>query len=247
MHPMKYQLLFTIIFCFAGPAGAQLSDSARFAFEYSGTGIINNTDISHSFIFRNALGADVKMGDWYLNNDLSWIYGKSNRLKSNDDVQAVVDLNYRKESTKYVVWVLGTYDKSYSLKINKRLQYGGGVSYNILNKNDNRINISDGILHEESNLLLRSGENDIYQTWRNSLRLKYRFHLKEIIVISGTHFIQHSLSEKEDYNIRSQSDLSLRLYKWISFTTSVIYNKINRLKSENFLLTVGLTARKNFR
>lgn len=60
MNPMKDQLLFIIIFYFAGPPSAQLSDSVRFAFEYSGTGIINNTDISHSFIFRNAPGADVK-------------------------------------------------------------------------------------------------------------------------------------------------------------------------------------------
>ena len=244
---MKCWLSAIILLALFNTAEAQLSDTTRYYFEYAGTGIINNTEISHSYIFRNAVGADFKIGDWYLNNDLSFIYGKANHLKTNKDIQGVIDLNYKKKSTEYVIWVLATYDKSYSLKINKRLQYGGGLSYNILNKNNNRINISDGILREESNLLMKTGENDIYQTWRNSLRLKYSFHIKEVFTISGMHFIQHSFSEKSDYNIRSQSELSLRLYKWVSFTTSVIFNKINRLQTENFLLTVGLSARKSFR
>jgi hypothetical protein len=176
----------------------------------------------------------------------SWIYGEINDALSNNDFESLVDLNYKRDSSKLVYWVLGTFDKSYSLKINRRFQFGGGLSYDIIRNAKNRINISDGLLFESGDLTLATGVKDYHETWRNSLRLKYVFRIKDIFSISGTHFLQNSLASWSDYNIKSSSALTLKIYKWVGFTTVLNYNKINRLKTENMLVTVGLTLQTYF-
>jgi hypothetical protein len=227
-------------------ANGQFTDSARHFVGYSGTGIINNTETSHSHVFRNVFQAGFNYGSTSGNAMFGWVYGKLNKVRSNNDFESAVDIDYRIDSSKFKVWVLGTYDKSLSLKINQRLQAGSGVSYDVYRKGNNRLNISDGILYESSDLLLPGDVNDIYHTWRNSFRVKYTVHVKQLLQLSGTHFLQNSLSDGSDYNIRSQSALSVKVFSFVSFTTAVTYNKINRLDRQNFLLTVGLAMQKYF-
>lgn len=225
---------------------AQFTDSARHFVSYSGTGIINNTETTHSHVFRNVFQAGFNYGSTAGNGMFGWVYGKLNKIRSNNDYESAIDIDYRIDNTKFKVWVLGTYDKSLSLKINKRVQTGSGLSYDVYRKNNNRLNISDGILYESSDLLLPGDVNDVYQTWRNSLRVKYTVHINELLQLAGTHFLQNSFSDGNDYNIRSQSALSVKIFSFVSFTTAVTYNKINRLDRENFLLTVGLAMQKYF-
>jgi hypothetical protein len=150
------------------------------------------------------------------------------------------------DSTRFVVWALGNYDKSFSLRINNRTQWGTGLSYDIIRTDKNRLNISDGILYETSDLRVSDTMNTVYRTWRNSLRLKYVFNIKDLVIINGTHFLQNSLSQKGDYNVRTDFSLSLKLYKWISFTGALTYNLVNRLRRENILFTLGLSVDKYF-
>lgn len=242
---MKYAAFTFLLFC-CFSCFSQFSDSARHFLGYTGTGIINNTEISHSYVFRNSLQAGLNRNNASASGSFTWVYGKLNKLKSNNDYEAALDVDYRIDSSRYKVWLLGTYDKSLSLKINKRLQVGSGLSYDVYKKNNNRLNISDGILYESSDLILPSNVNDVYHTWRNSLRLKFVIHIKEFLELSGTHFLQNSLSDKNDYNIRSQSAVAIKIFSWASFTTALNYNKINRLSRENFLLTIGVNLRKYF-
>jgi hypothetical protein len=66
------------------------------------------------------------------------------------------------------------------------------------------------------------------------------------VVIDGSNFLQNSLDRKQDYIIRSTTNLSFKLQKWLSLTTSLNYNRANRTQSENLLLTYGLTVEKYF-
>jgi hypothetical protein len=243
---MKKLTLFFVCWFFILGSYAQFSDSARHFVGYTGTGIINSTETTHSYVFRNVLQAGFNYGTTSGSAMFGWVYGKLNKLRSNNDYESAVDLDYRIDSSRFKVWVLGTYDKSLSLKINKRLQAGSGLSYDVFRKNNNRLNISDGILFESSDLLLPGDVNDVYHTLRNSLRVKYSFHFRELVQLSGVHFLQNSFSDGNDYNIRSQSALSVKIFSIVSFTTAVTYNKINRLNRENFLLTVGLGLQKYF-
>ena len=225
---------------------AQFTDSSKYYIGYAGTGIINKTEKSKSYVFKNGVQGNANGKHLSLSSSFSWIYGEINEALSNNDFESVLDLNYKPDSSKLVYWVLGTFDKSYSLKIDKRFQFGGGLSYDIVRNSDMRINISDGLLYESGDLILASGIEDLHQTWRNSLRLKYVFKVKDILSITGTHFLQNSLAAASDYNIKSASALTLKIYKWVGFTTVLNYNKVNRLKTGNMLVTIGLTLQKYF-
>ena len=167
-------------------------------------------------------------------------------MLSNNDLSSFIDVSYRKDSSRLAYWSLGSYDKSHSLHVNHRLQFGGGASYDIIRRNKNRLNFSNGLLYESSNLRLNDSTHDIYQTWRNSFRLRFTFHIKDLITLDGTHFLQNSLANKTDYIIKSSTTLSVKVYRWVSFTTALTYNKLNRLRRENLLITLGLAFEKYF-
>ena len=242
---LKFSSVLILIFVTAS-CSAQFTDSSKYYIGYAGTGIINKTEKSKSYVFKNGVQGNANGKHLSLSSTFSWVYGQINEALSNNDFEALVDLNYKPDSSKLVYWVLGMFDKSYSLKINRRYQFGGGLSYDIVRNSQNRINISNGLIYECGDVTLASGLEDLHQTWRNSFRLKYVFRIKDILSITGTHFLQNSLAGWSDYNIKSASAFTLKIYKWVGFTTVLNYNKVNRLKTENMLVTIGLTVQKYF-
>lgn len=245
LRMFKISLLLPCVFA-AMMCSGQFTDSSRYYVGYAGTGIINKTEKSRSYVFKNGIQGNANGKHLSLSSMFSWIYGEINDALSNNDFESVIDLNFKPDSSKVLYWVLGTFDKSYSLKIDRRFQFGGGLSYDVVRNSRFRINISDGLLYEAADLMLPTGIEDEHQTWRNSLRLKYALKIKDLFSITGTHFLQNSLAGWSDYNIKSASALTLKVYRSVGFTTVLNYNKINRLKTENMLVTIGLTMQKYF-
>lgn len=227
-------------------ASAQFNDTINYYLNYSATGIINRTQVANSYVFNNQFRGSARKNDVSLNSAVSWIYGQLDKQLSNNDLSATLDFDYRKDSSRVAYWALGNFDKSFSLKINKRIQYGAGISYDFIRKGDDRINISNGLLYESSDLQRNDTLHEVYQTWRNSLRLKYRFGIRDLVVLEGIHFLQNSLRHKTDYIIRSNTTLSVKIYKWVSFSGALTYNKLNRLSRENLLITLGIAFEKYF-
>ena len=67
-----------------------------------------------------------------------------------------------------------------------------------------------------------------------------------MISIDGIGFIQNSLNYGDDYILKINLNASLRLLKWVSFTTAFSYNKITKTNRENLLFTYGLTFERYF-
>ncbi len=225
---------------------AQFNDTVNYYLNLAATGIINKTDAADSYVFNNLLRANASKNDVSVNSSVSWIYGQTNKVLSNNDITANVDVGYRKDSSRFAYWALGNFDKSYSLRINKRWQVGGGASFDLIKSGNARFNISNGLLYESSDLKLSDTVRDVYRTWRNSLRIKFRYAVKELLVIEGVNFLQNSLETKSDYIIRSNLTASLKIYRWVSFTSTLTYNKLNRLDRENLLFTLGIAFEKYF-
>ncbi|HRO43428.1 MAG TPA: DUF481 domain-containing protein, partial [Flavipsychrobacter sp.] len=143
-------------------------------------------------------------------------------------------------------WGLGVFEKSLSLKVQSRYQAGLGVAYVVVNTPAIFLNLSNGVLYESSDLILQDESKKHTSTFRNSFRLLYRLSYKNIGKLEGTHFWQPSLADASDYIIRSQNSLSIKLTSWLSFTTSLIYNRVNRNATENLLFNYGLTLEKYF-
>lgn len=146
----------------------------------------------------------------------------------------------------FFYWGLANYNTSKSLKINNQLLAGLGIAYSIYDREEAYLNVSNGILFDSSDLDIGNALHDQYETTRNSFRLSFRFVIRKTITVGSTSFLQNSLTDSGDYIIRSNADLSLKINRWVNFTTAYNYNNISRTKSKNTLLTYGLTFERYF-
>ncbi len=238
--------MFLFILVTAGTAQAQFSDSTHYHTAFLSSGSINKTNDGTAYLLNNALKFNVKKKDVSLNFTNNWIYGKQNGDVSNNDFSTALDFNLYKTFPHFFYWGLANYNTSYSLKINNQLLAGAGIAYNFFDSPNTYLNISNGILYDKSDLTLANDIRDEYQTYRNSLRLQFRFNIRDRVIIDGSNFLQNSLQSQSDYIIRSTTNLSFKLQKWLSLTTSLNYNRVNRTNSENLLFTYGLTVEKWF-
>jgi hypothetical protein len=225
---------------------AQFNDSTNYYVNYSSTGIVNKTNDGMSYVLNNALKFNVYKNNFSLNTLNSWIYGEQLDKRSNNDFHSVADLNVFKSERNVYYWALVNYETAYSLKINYRLQSGAGVGYYLIDKDNFVIQLSDGVLYEKSDLFDTEISNNDYETYRNSLRIKFRLLINEVLTFESSDFLQHSLEDRRDYVIKSSTTLGLKLRKWLSFSIVVNYNKLSITGRENLLCNLGLTAERFF-
>lgn len=226
---------------------SQFSDTVNYYLNFSGTGNLNRTNTGTTYLLNNAMRFQVDKKKFSINSMASHIYGKNPTIKTNDDLLAILNLDILKGVQKFYYWGLAGYEKSFSLKVDNRFQTGAGVGYTFVNNDKANLELSDGILFETTDLGVpdRSGRTS-YQTVRNSLRLKYRFVIIDIFRFDGIHFYQPSLSDSQDYILKLNNSFSVKLYKWLSFTTSFNYNRQNITSTENLLISYGLSLEKYF-
>ncbi len=231
---------------FAIPALAQYSDSTHHYASYVSSGSINKANGDRAYLLNNTLKLGLKKKSISLNFNNNWIYGKQNNNITNNDFSSTMDFNLYKTFPHFFYWGLANYNTSYSLKITDQLLTGAGIAYSVLERPNAYLNFSDGLLYDYSNLTLSNGNPDRYSTSRNSFRLTYRFMIRQLIEVSGTNFLQHSLTDQQDYIIKTSNKVSFKINKWISLLTQLDYNKMNRTHGENLLLSYGLNFERYF-
>jgi hypothetical protein len=226
---------------------AQFNDTINYYVHYGSTGVINKTNDGKAYVLNNNLRFNISKKKVTVNTANNWTFGKQRAVLTNNDFFSSLDFNIYKTLPHFYYWGLGTYEKSFSLKVNHRLQTGLGVGYNIIDREKAVVILSDGILYERSDLYdtPETGMNK-YETFRNSFRLKFRLIIKEVLVIDGSDFLQHSLDDKKDYIVKSSTNLSVKIKKWLSLTASVNYNKMNKTNRETLFVNYGLSLEKYF-
>lgn len=244
---MKKNSVLLIITFIARLASAQFSDSVTYYTGLNATGTYNKTDAGGElYNFNNSAKLSVRKKSVSLNSNTKWVYGKQNTVLTNNDFSSALDFNLYKSLPHFYYWGLANYTSSYSLKQNHQLQSGLGIAYNFIDKATANINVSDGLIYEYSDVILNDSTNEIYDTWRNSFRLSFRWDIPNRVFVNGVGYFQHSLNYGDDYIIRSDLGLGIRLKKWLSLTTSLSYNKVSKTQRENLLVTYGLLIEKYF-
>jgi hypothetical protein len=246
---VKCALMIAISLCMIQLAGfAQFSDTVNYYANFSGTGNLNRTNTTGStYLLNNSLTFQVNKKKFSINSMASHIYGKNPTSKTNDDFLGILNLDILKGVQKFYYWALTSYEKSFSLKLNNRLQAGAGIGYTFVNTDKANLEVSDGVLFETTDLSIpdQKGQTS-YQTVRNSLRVKYRFIIKEIFRFDGIDFYQPSFSDGNDYILKLNANFSIKLYKWLNFTTSFNFNRQNITRTENLFMSYGLSMEKYF-
>lgn len=241
----KIAYLFSLL-VFSQAVFAQFNDSTHHRFSFASTGTFNQTKEVSSFVSNNLISYEVNKKTLNFNTAAAWVYGQQQKQLSNNDYSAVVNLAYLKDIKRLYYWGLFFFDKSYSLKVNYRFQLGGGLAYDVLYKPDLNLSISDGFVYESSDLIDPVIGKDVYQTVRNSFRIKFHWAYKDILVFDAAEFYQPSLASFKDYLLKSNNSISVKLSKWLAINANVAYNKISRTERENLLITYGLKIDKYF-
>lgn len=241
---MKPFLACIFLLLTARPLSAQFNDSTHHRINYSASGNLNRTNDGASYLVSNILRYQYRFQRNELNSGTSYVFGQQigNRV-TNNDFNFTTDLNLYKTFPHFYYWGLGVYDKSYSLKLNNRLQAGVGIAYNFIDRRDSALlNLSDGLVYEYSELNIGDSARDLYSTVRNSVRLKFRYRLLQLLTVEGQAYYQNSLLDSRDYIIRANGSLSLRLRRWLSVTSAVNYNQLSKTGRETLLLTFGFSV-----
>jgi hypothetical protein len=225
---------------------SQFNDTTNYYFNYASTGIINKTNEGTSFVLNNAMKFNVYKKKYALNTTNAWIYGEQRNSLSNNDYHAIADFSIFKEERGVYCWGLVNFERSYSLKINHRLQAGAGIGYYIFDRTNFVIQLSDGILYDKTDLFDTETSMNNYETPRNSFRIKFRFLIHGNITVESSDFLQHSLEDKKDYIIKSITTVGVKLKKWLAFNVALNYNKLSITGRENLLCNFGLSAEKYF-
>ncbi|HMH23446.1 MAG TPA: DUF481 domain-containing protein [Puia sp.] len=228
------------------------TDTVHYHYYYTGTGTYNNTSSGKSYVVSNAFKFSVVKQSAVLNLNNNWLYGQQAGTLTNNDFTSTFDVGLYKSLKHFYYWGLANYTTSYSLKVNHQEQGGLGIGYNLIDKKKALLILSNGILYERGDLYdsLYGGpggnvfQRDRYQTVRNSFRILYHWIINDIFFLDGTGFYQNALSNSQDYIVKLNASASVRLQKWLSFTIAATYNKFNRTRSENTLVTFGLTVQK---
>lgn len=233
-------LLFS--FFLATQTKGQFNDTTNYRLVVSSAGSINSTESGTAYLLNNGLNLGLKKKSFVFNANNAWLYGKQNGSVTNNDFSSSLNFNLYKTFPHFYYWGLVNYNTSISLKLNHQLLAGVGIAYSIVDQDEAYLNISNGILYDKSNLIA----SQTYHTYRNSLRLQYHFVVGKIFTFDGSNFLQNSFTREGDYIIRTTNTFGVKLRQWISLTTSLSYNKLNVTRSENLILTYGLTFDKYF-
>lgn len=245
MSFMKYYILMCLLAGSASRCIAQFNDTTHYYFRYGATGIVNHTNDIKSFLLTNALTFTVRKQKVEMNSASSWIYGRSDKL-TNNDFTSVFNVDFLRKTKRLYYWGLANYTTSYSLKIYKQFQVGAGIGFTFVNNPKLQLVLSDGLLYETNDLEDAQLGRDKYQTVRNSLRFKYRWVIGTSVSFEGATYWQPSLKNFDDYIVKSNNSLSLKLRRWLSLVSSFNYNRFSRTDRENLLLTFGLVAETYF-
>ena len=239
-------VLLAVLTLYVPQALAQFNDSVHHYAGLIANGTINKTNGASTYLTNQSAKFSIKRKSVILNASGSWIYGQQQEKLTNNDVNAAFNCDVNTPVKDAYYWGLATYTSSYSLKIINQYQVGAGLAMDVINKEKFVLNISDGLLYEQSDIFLQDTIRDRYNTFRNSFRIMVRLSLNDMVRFNTTTFVQNSLSSSSDYIFKSTSGLDVKVLRWLLLNCTYSYNKFNRTGKENTLFTYGLRVEHYF-
>jgi hypothetical protein len=225
---------------------AQFNDSVFHYFGIFSTGSLNTTDNNSAYLLNNTLKLGTQKKRLSCNAAAIYTFGEQNNKRTNNDITASVAANLTSSQARFSYWSQANYTSSYSLKINNQYQAGLGGVFTLLDKKAAKLTVSEGFLYESNDIFKNEADRVVYSTVRNSVKLELSANMKDRVSLNGNIFYQNSFNDGQDYILKSNLTLVMKLYKWINITAAYNYNRINITKRENVLVTYGITMERYF-
>jgi hypothetical protein len=242
---LRLSFILSFIFLFFNKASAQFSDTTSYLVGLTATGTYNQTNLIRTYLLNNTLRTGIRKKSVAVNGVCKWLYGKQNEKRTNNDLSATLDVNLYKTFDHFYYWGLFVYNNIYSLRVNQQVQTGAGAAYNLIETKQLQLNLSDGIIYDYNDVLISDTIRDVYETYRNSFRLQVKYSIKNLNFRTAA-FIQNSFEYKNDFIIKGEMSLSIKVRRHLNFTMQGNYNRMSRTKKETIFLTYGLTYERYF-
>jgi Protein of unknown function, DUF481 len=209
--------------------------------KYSIDGNYSSGNVNRLLI-ANRLNFNYHYKIYEANLNASYIYGKQNLIKTENDYFYGLTYTLFHKSTVYV-WGTVSTEKSFSRGISERDIAGTGLGFNLVKKEKaKQLSITYGLMYENTNF---TRLNDI-ETFRLSFRLKGKHSLiKNKLYFTHESFVQPSITDAENYKYRTLLNLEIPINKHLNLKSSyshVFENVINPgKKKEDNNLTFGFS------
>lgn len=252
---MKKLLYCFFFFPFCIYAQINESDTLKFKARLSLTGFWQGGNVE-TLIFRAKTDISYKPYDkWVFKTQNSYVFQEFGKEKADEDILSLNFLYFRPDRKIYPL-VLGFVSTNFRREIDLRYLLGGGVTFQILDKEKDWLKLSISSEYEKTDFTRDTFNRSEYNgsqsidTFRGTIWVNGKYFLfKNKVIISHESYFQPSLQRGNNY--RWQADLALELPIWkpLNFKVNYLHTfesvVIENQEQEDRFLTFGFTL-KNY-
>jgi hypothetical protein len=252
---MKKLLYFFLLTPFSLAAQTNESDSLKLKASLALTGFWQSGNV-HTLIFRAKADVTYKpWKQWVFNTKNSYLYQEFGKEKADEDILSLNFLNFAPER-KLSPLLLGIVTSNFRREIDLRYLIGGGLTYQILKKDDSWLKFSLSSEYEQTNFtednfnLPEYDGNRSINTIRSTIWVSGKYYLfDKKLIMSHENYFQPSLENSDNFRWQADIGLELPISKFLNFKINYLHTfesiVIEGQNREDTFLTFGVTL-KNY-
>ncbi len=183
----------------------------------------------------------------------SFVYQAFDKKKADSDILSLNFLYFNPDRKIYPL-VLGFVSTNYRREIDLRSLVGAGVTFQILNKNNNWLKLALSSEYEQTdfsesnfNRSEYDGESSI-NTFRSTIWVNGRYNLfKKKVIVSHEFYFQPSLEYSNNFRWQADFSIELPLWKFLNFKINYVRTfesvVIEDQQQKDSILTFGFTVK----
>lgn len=229
------------------------SDSLKLNASLSLTGFWQGGNVN-TLIFRGRADVSIKpWKKWVYKTSNSYVYQEFGKVKADEDILSLNFLYFNPEKKIYPL-VLGFFSTNYRRQIDLRYLFGGGASFQLLQKESNWLKFSLTCEYENTDFNQTQfvqeefNGNSTIDTFRGTIWVNGQYELsKKKVILSHESYFQPSLEDRNNYRWQYNFSLQLPIWKYLSFKIDYLdtFESIvveGQLQDDRFL-TFGLNIK----
>lgn len=250
---MRKLLFCTLIFPLVLLAQINESDTLNFKAKLALTGFWQGGNVE-TLIFRAKSDLSFKpWGNTVFKTQNSYVYQEFGKEKADEDILSLNFLYFNPKRKIYPL-LLGFVSTNFRREINLRYLFGGGVTFQLLNKKKNWLKMSLSSEYERTNFKETSfnttrynGEKSI-NTLRGTIWLNGRYELvKNKMILTHESYFQPSLIRGDNYRWQADFGLEFPIWKFLNIKANYLHTfesiVVSDQKEEDQFLTLGFTLK----